>query len=182
MAKLIACRACGNQVSTEAKACPQCGAPRKRRRVGLIALGVVGGLIVIGAAAGGTKDRERARSDGSSPASAATSPAEAPAAAISVSAEQLRKDYKTNEVSADERYRGKPLLVTGTVKSIKKDILDNPYVELSTSEMFENVDAHFADGATAALGKLAPGNKITVSCVGNNVVIGSPQLKDCSLQ
>lgn len=101
---------------------------------------------------------------------------------ITVSAEQLRKDYKANEVSADERYRGKPLLVTGAVKAIKKDILDNPYVQLSTSNMFETVDAHFADGAAAALGKLAPGNKTTVRCVGDNVLIGSPQLKDCVLQ
>lgn len=170
MAKLVACRACDNQVSRDARACPKCGAPRRRHRVGLILLCVVGGFVAIAAAAGKGKDRH------AGPAAPAAD-LEPP---IGVSAEQLRKDYKANEVSADERYRGHALLVTGAVRAVKKDILDDPYVELSTSNDFESVPAHFAE--TGALGKLSRGDRITVRCIGNNVVIGSPQLKDCVLQ
>jgi hypothetical protein len=55
MSKLVKCSGCGQDVSPEAKACPKCGAPVKKKTgclmmivygfVGLIALGIIGAII-----------------------------------------------------------------------------------------------------------------------------------------
>ena len=51
--------------------------------------------------------------------------------AIKVSATQLASDYEANEVSADNKYKGKLVEVSGSVKNIGKDITDQPYVSLN---------------------------------------------------
>lgn len=101
---------------------------------------------------------------------------------ITVSAEQLYKAYKTNEISADEQYRGRVLIVTGEVKGIKKDFTDKPYLELKTSGPFEDVAAHVQPERAGSLRALSPGARVTVVCMGNNVIMGSPQLAECVLQ
>jgi hypothetical protein len=130
---------------------------------------VLGGLIVIGAVVSQQKkeDEEKAVAQGAS-------------SAIEVSASQLEVDYRTNEVSADAKYRGKVLRVTGTVDAIKKGISDDPYVTLKTGEMFNDVHANFEDEGT--LGTLHPGQRISVRCIGDNVIMGSPMLKRCVLE
>lgn len=109
-------------------------------------------------------------------------PMASPAADVSVSAEQLRRDYEANEVSADDKYRNKMLTVTGIVTAVKKDPFDQPYVVLATSNMFEGVHARFTPEGDSDLRSFLRGDKIVVRCVGNNVTIGSPQLKNCVLQ
>jgi hypothetical protein len=148
---------------------------------------LVGGTVAIIFGAMIATDRGHSGSSSGSPApapvtapkAAAPAPTEQP---IGVTAEQLRKDYEANEVSADDRYRGKPLLVTGTLHAIKKDLFDAPYIELETSNQFEGVWAHFAKSDAGSLGKLSRGYRVTVRCIGHNVVMGSPQLEDCVLQ
>ena len=113
----------------------------------------------------------------------ASAPPAAPAAPdINVSAEQLRRDYDGNEVSADEKYRNKMLVVTGIVTAVKKDPFGKPYVMLATGSMFESVHARFATDRASDLRSFLRGDKVIMRCVGNNVVLGSPQLKDCVLQ
>lgn len=108
-------------------------------------------------------------------------PAEPAAPPVAVTADQLRREYETNEVSADERYRGRVLVVTGIVKSVKKDILsEEPYVELSAG--FMSVDARFDPEDGGVLGRFLRGDKIIVRCIGNGQAILSPQLRACVLQ
>ena len=170
MSILVACRACGNEISRDAKACPKCGAPSRRTRIAPV---VVSAVIVVAIAIAAKSAAERDRSSALRVEASAVPP-------VSVSAEELRTDYKANEVSADERYRGRVLLVAGTVRAIRKSIFDEPYVEIATSNDFENVAAHFSHAGSLA--RLAPGDRITVRCIGNNVVLGSPQLKDCVIR
>lgn len=49
---------------------------------------------------------------------------------IKVSSFDLVNDYTKNEISADEKYKGKIVEVNWTIDSIAKDILDNPYITL----------------------------------------------------
>lgn len=42
----------------------------------------------------------------------------------------LVEEYKENEVSADSKYKGKTVKVTGIVKDIGKDILDSAYITI----------------------------------------------------
>ncbi len=59
---------------------------------------------------------------------------------ISVSAKQLFADYQANEVRADDRYKGRALLVSGRVDSIGKDLgTDAVVVHLKTSSQIYTV-------------------------------------------
>ena len=49
---------------------------------------------------------------------------------IEITAVKLASDYDANEVNADSLYKGKTVEVTGTIKSIAKDITNTPYVLL----------------------------------------------------
>lgn len=165
---LVSCKSCGNEVSTKAKACPKCGAPRSTGMgVGKVLLLIVVGLMVVSAVGASAKhDREKeAVSQGTS--------------AINVSADQLQVDYQANEVSADNQYKGKVLRVSGAVQAIKKGITDKPYVVLWTKNEFEGVHANFE--SEQGLSGIAVGQHITVRCIGDNVIMGSPMLRDCIL-
>lgn len=200
MGKLIACRACGNLISSDANACPHCGSPRQRSRFIYAVIGVVAFLVFIVFA-----DVVGARHPPPTPLqpAAPTTPAVAPAPPrqpaadprivaapvpppaaterpINITPEQLRKDYDANEVDADERYRGRTLFVTGLVQSVKKDVFGEPYVELSTSNQFMSVHARFR--ADAELSKLQRGDRVVARCVGNGATIGSPQVSDCVIE
>lgn len=191
MAKLIACRACGNQISKDAQACPRCGAPPRRGDPLKLLVACVGTVVVVALVAGEMKNEGRPtppapqaqRAIVVAPAAAAADPDDPISASpIVLTAQQLYQAYKTNEVSADEQYRRRVLIVSGVVDAIKKDFSDEPYLELRVAGDFDHVDARFPESRTASLSGLRPGAKVTVRCIGNNVVLGSPQLKDCVLQ
>lgn len=101
---------------------------------------------------------------------------------MNVTAAQLFAGYEANEVSADERYKGKALLVTGKIASIDKDFTDGIVLRLSTSNPFQTVDANLEDSEKPKAGRLAKGETVRVQCEGNGMVIGSPQLGDCVIQ
>ena len=74
--------------------------------------------------------------------------------------------YTNNEVGADSKYKGKRVQVSGLVDSIKKDFLGNLYVTVGTGKTFEipQIQAFFDDSMTKKLGSLKKGQKITVQC------------------
>ena len=101
-------------------------------------------------------------------------------AAVGVTSDRLQADYAANEVNADDLYRGKVLRVTGAVQAIRKDITDHPYMVLWTKNEFEGVQARFdTDGALAGI---KVGQHVTVRCIGDNVIMGSPMLRRCILE
>jgi len=170
MGKLVACKGCGGEVSAAAKACPKCGQPVKRGiGVGKIVLIAVVALLIAGAV-GASQKKDKERREVASPS---TPPVE-------VSAVKLASDYKANEVSADQLYRNKVLRVSGVVDGIKKDFSDDPYVVLRTGNQFLGVHARFEE--ESGLAGLTPGKEIVVRCLGNNVIMGSPMLKNCILE
>ena len=105
----------------------------------------------------------------------------APAPIIEVSAGELFRAYRRNEVSADTIYKGHALRIKGRVTSINKDFTDEIYVLLDTSNMFENVHAALNSDETATAATLTKGDAITLLCTGEGMVIGSPIVKDCSI-
>lgn len=100
---------------------------------------------------------------------------------ISVSAQRLFSDYESNEVNADSKYKGKNLEVSGTIKSIGKDILDDPYITLKSGGDFEifSVQCFFDD--ESELASLKKGQRVTVigTCDGK---FGNVTLKNCQLK
>jgi hypothetical protein len=101
--------------------------------------------------------------------------------ALPVSALQLFSDYQANEVAADQKYKGKALLVSGYISSINKDFTDSVYLVLATPNEFMGVHADLrGDEESKAVG-LAKGQPVNVQCTGGGMVIGSPILKDCEI-
>ena len=71
--------------------------------------------------------------------------------------------YDRNEIAADQAFKGKTFDIEGAVESIAKDILDAPYVTLDR-EGIRSVQAVFPRASANALAVLRPGQRITVRC------------------
>lgn len=99
---------------------------------------------------------------------------------IEISAANLEKEYKANEVAADTKYKGKIVKISGTVASVDKDILDNPLVRIETNEMFNSVVCRFGKGQIDDLSKLIKGQKVTFIGEVSGMTIGSVYIKSCS--
>lgn len=110
---------------------------------------------------------------------AATDAAVTTASALEVTATTMFSDYQDNEIAADGKYKGKALLVSGTVDSISSDFMDKPVVQLS-AKPFGFVQASDLPKDVAA--SLKKGQKITLACTGNGEVIGFPALSGCTVQ
>lgn len=106
-----------------------------------------------------------------------SSPSAAPQ--IRVSALDLSNAYHANEVAADEKFKGKQILATGTIQSIDKDFKDGIVVRLRTDNKFMPVDADVDNSEVSIAAKLSIGGQISVRCIGGGMIIGRPRLKSC---
>jgi tRNA_anti-like len=108
-----------------------------------------------------TKRGRDARVSGTDSSSVVQQPVEK---ILEVKATTMSREYKENEVAADEKYRGKTLRISGSVESIGKDILDKPYVALYAYEyaIIDKVQCYFTDADNAILSKLKKGQKVTL--------------------
>lgn len=97
---------------------------------------------------------------------------------IAVTARELAEEFRGNEVVAEQRFKGHRLAVDGTVSEIRTDFLGNAIVELRTSNMFLGVDARVERSVAA---RLARGNRVVLACECEGMVVGSPQLDECSI-
>ncbi|MCK9362095.1 MAG: OB-fold putative lipoprotein [Syntrophales bacterium] len=155
------CRYCAMMIPKDAKICPHC---RKKFGwtwpvkivVGLIVLGVIGSFM-------GKNSRETPQ---------APKPAAKPTEIISITSEQLYKEYEANEVAADPKYKDKTLKVSGTIRAIGKTIGDKPYVNLSTGPFSHQVMVMFpADTYNNQLAAYKKGDAIEVTgtCTGKTL-------------
>jgi tRNA(Ile2) C34 agmatinyltransferase TiaS len=84
------------------------------------------------------------------------------APAIVISAPVLAKAYDDNEVSADNTYKGKKVKISGTIEDIGKDIVDAPYITLSSGEEFSAVTVQCMIDDHASVAALKKGQRVTV--------------------
>ncbi len=99
---------------------------------------------------------------------------------MEVTASELYRAYEANEVSADQQYKGKRLLITGAVENIGKDVMDNPYVALKI-DFLKGVNCYFDDENNKVLSQLNKGQKIQIigTCAG--LTLTDVVVKDCEL-
>ncbi len=82
---------------------------------------------------------------------------------LTVTAIKLSEDYKANEVSADAKYKGKFIEVSGVIDNIAKDIMDTPYVTLKTDTYsIVGVQCMFEKESEPQLATLSKGKSITL--------------------
>jgi len=178
---LVKCKQCGNDVATNAAACPKCGAPvAKKSSVGKILLFVFGGLAAmcfIGTCVGGAASMAGKGASGTSASAGDSKPAEAPK---QVDIKTLLREYADNEVRADSSFKGQVILTSGVVDDVKKDITNSIYVTVGTGKQFEipQVQCFFDDEHAAKAAALSKGAKVgirgRVSGLMMNVVV-----RDC---
>lgn len=101
---------------------------------------------------------------------------------IKVTASKMIADYKANEISADATYKGKLVAVSGSVGSIAKDIMDNPYITITNDATysFESVQCVFSKSQEAELAGISKNQAIIlqgrVSGKLGNVIV-----RECSI-
>ena len=93
----------------------------------------------------------------------------------------IEQDYRNNEISADEKYKGMLIVFSGRINSISKDLFDNLYVTVDTGQMFRDIHADM-DEDIAALSKLSRGGNIDLVCKGASYSMASPVLSHCRLR
>ena len=79
-----------------------------------------------------------------------------------LSATQLYSEYDANEVAADQKYKGKVIVVSGIIDDIGKDILDDIYVTLKGAEYFGSIQCFFSDAHVSKAAQLQKGQKLSV--------------------
>ena len=196
------CQGCGKEVDTTAKACPHCGRPSP---TGLSGAGVVGVLVAIGAgiwlytslgeskpspadpATGAAQQPKSALLgllEGKQPTPPAVAPAQQQQAGppIRITAAQLHREYAANEVAADAKYKGRLLLVDGTIASIDKDFTDDIVLRLRTGDQFNSANATLDSADAREAAALRKGQRVTLLCRGGTRIIGSATLDKCRLQ
>jgi hypothetical protein len=99
---------------------------------------------------------------------------------IEVSAKQLYADYDANEVSADDKYKGKTLRVSGMIETIGKDILGAPFVEFTTRYGL-GVQCMFDDSDKPALAAPKKGQKLVALGTGDGK-LGNVILRRCVIE
>lgn len=103
---------------------------------------------------------------------------------VPVSALTLIAAYEENEVAADNSYKNRILAVSGIVDSVGKDIMDNPYVMLSSGKEFSinSVQCITSESNGRALASLRKGNSVTVVGLCKGKTLGTVLLDDCRLR
>ena len=64
---------------------------------------------------------------------------------LKVTSKTLYKEYNSNEIAADDKYKGKIIQVRGTIRDIGKDIMDDAYISLIGDDFFGDVQCFFPD-------------------------------------
>jgi tRNA(Ile2) C34 agmatinyltransferase TiaS len=98
-----------------------------------------------------------------------------------LSANQLYHEYDSNEVAADVKYKGKVVIVSGTVQDIGKDIMGDAYIVIGGEGFLDGVQCMFTKGEQSSVSRLSKGQQVKVkgevSGKTGNVIVNK-----CSLQ
>jgi hypothetical protein len=194
------CGNCGAPVSGVAISSPpvETGAhqlPRRRGRARkfalyfLLTIGVGVAILALIMAIFAGDDAPTSTTSVTTATPAQATPAQKAEKPILVNAASLWAGYHDNEVAADNRYKGKRLIVQGKVQGINKDNLnpandsgtDEAYVSFFTGVDYEPVKAYIKSDSLAQVARLQINQIVTVNCNGAGMVSGSPMLNDCSI-
>lgn len=88
-------------------------------------------------------------------------------------AEELYDSYNANEITADDRFKGKQIVVSGSVESVGKDILGTMYVSFKVGSYVGTVQCMFDRSHGSELSKISKGEIVTISgkCAGKTLTV-----------
>jgi hypothetical protein len=103
------------------------------------------------------------------------------AAGAKLSAADLWLEYARDPAGADRRFRDRPVVVSGTVRSIERDFDGRLMIRLSTGGGADTVNAKLATRDNPAISLLGKGRALSLGCIGRGALIGAPLLGNCSV-
>lgn len=196
---LINCPECSKQISDQSNTCPHCGFPIKSQNLnpfpstptqvedekkipksygcGTFILIVVICFVIYQCTSSYSDYQDKVQSY-----SEPTSEPQPEVIDLETKASTMINTYNDNEVRADAIYKGKKLKVVGIVHSISSNVSDKAIVHLAPKGdeyAFTSVHASGDDDFHNQAINLKKGEMITIICIGDGEVIGSPLLKDC---
>ncbi len=98
-----------------------------------------------------------------------------------ISANRLYQEYEYNEVSANYKYKGKIVLVSGTMQDIGNDLFGDPYIVIGGSGFLDGVQCSFNKSETLSIARLFKGQNVRIKGEVSGK-LGNVQVKNCSLQ
>lgn len=99
-----------------------------------------------------------------------------------VSVNKLCHAYNENEVAADFKYKGKIVIVFGTIHHIGKGLMDNAYIVIRGDGWQDSVQCFFTKGEEYSLARLSKGQKVRVKGEVTGKEMGYVLVKNCRLQ
>lgn len=105
MTTMIKCKACNDVISSNARVCPKCGEPQKRKTSNLVKVILVFMGLALVSSVLNLGDRVQPQ---------------APPPSITISAKDLYDAYAANEIAADQKYKGLTAIVEGRVQDISQ--------------------------------------------------------------
>ena len=93
-----------------------------------------------------------------------------------VSAAEIVADYMASESAADDKYKGKVVVVTGVISEIYRGFLYTPYVELKAG-----VRCSFSDNEDAVMLTLSEGQTVSMKGQGDRLLFGV-ELRGCTVE
>lgn len=202
---LKACHECGQQISTEAKTCPSCGAenpqpdsPQRNSQttatkrgmsagkailiaIGLLTFGTLGTCAVCTVAVG-TKVDEVQRNSEKRAAEARIELKKTLADCAKIEAlpwGTVAEAMKDNEAKVVAMWKGKCAKISGVVERIDSGLDDRPFVMIGTGQRITLGGLHCKPKDDAKARALSKGQRITVWGIGGNEMMGSLFLEHC---
>ena len=99
-----------------------------------------------------------------------------------LTADELYRDYEANEVAADATYKGRIVVVSGTVQSIGKDIMDTAYVVIGGTGILDGVQCMFTRDEEASVARLSVGQRVSIQGEVSGRVIGNVLIRGSRLR
>jgi hypothetical protein len=112
-----------------------------------------------------------------SPNAAPSPPALVDAKPIEMSGSDLLAEYHSNEVRADQKFKGRRVKLTGVIRSISKDLMDQPILVIECGDHLDAIRCDMAD--STRLEELNSGQNIVILGIVDGLLIGDVQMKDC---
>jgi hypothetical protein len=98
---------------------------------------------------------------------------------LEATAEQYDADYAANEIAADQKYKGRKILLTGVIGSINKDFKGDAYIVLKANNPFMGVHAELNERGTTGASTLAKDTVVYLVCDSGTRIIGSAVARNC---
>lgn len=173
------CRECGKRISDEAGSCPNCGAPIKgnllkgkhgKEPVPPI-LKIIFGIMILGFLiyqfSGEGSKHQPSAPDGK------------PVVVGYYQASDIIQAYKSNVLSADKKFKGNVVGISGTIVDINTDILGSPYLVIVGDSQQDRIRIEFGKEYMDYVTSLSTGEDVSLACLGHGSLMGMPLMENC---